>query len=79
MNRRWIAPAAFVVAVSSLLCWAVMFLAGTDVWHAVGRPDLWGKQGPPYVDLRAFVVAFYVLPILLLAQFVMTILTQRGR
>ena len=42
-------------------CWVVMFLAGTDVWHDTGRPDFWNLPGAPYHDLRAFVVAFYVL------------------
>ena len=43
-----------------LLCWIVMFLAGTDVWHFAGSPDFWRLSGPPYADLRAFSIAFYV-------------------
>ncbi len=50
-----------VVGVVALACWVVMFLAGSDVWHDVGRPDLWRLQGPPYSDLRVFAVAFYLL------------------
>jgi hypothetical protein len=42
-----------------------MFLAGTDVWHDVGRPDFWNLQGPPYHDLRVFAYAFYLLLIVL--------------
>jgi hypothetical protein len=45
----------------ALLCWLVMFLAGTDVWHDVGRPDFWNLTGPPHQDLRAFAFAFYLL------------------
>lgn len=45
----------------ALLLWLVMFLAGTDVWHAVQRPDFWNLQGPPYADVRAFAYAFYLL------------------
>lgn len=43
-----------------LLCWIVMFLAGTDVWHFAGSPDFWRLSGPPHADLRAFSVAFYL-------------------
>jgi hypothetical protein len=52
----------------ALLCWSVMFLAGTDVWHDVGRPDFWNLPGPPYHDLRAFAVAFYLLLAILLVH-----------
>jgi hypothetical protein len=44
-----------------LLCWIVMFMAGHDVWHDVGRPDIWNIAGVPYHDLRVFVVAYYLL------------------
>lgn len=43
-----------------ILCWLVMFLAGTDVWHFAGSPDFWRLSGPPYADLRAFGYAFYL-------------------
>ena len=56
------------LTVASLACWLVMFAAGTDVWHDSGRPDLWNAPGVPWHDLRAFVVTFYVLLLLLLAQ-----------
>ena len=52
----------------ALLCWVVMFLAGTDVWHDVGRPDFRSLQGPPYEDLRAFAFAFYALLFVLVAH-----------
>lgn len=51
-----------------LLCWVVAFLAGTDVWHDVGRPDFWNLSGPPYSDLRAAAYAFYLQFFVLLAQ-----------
>jgi hypothetical protein len=47
------------LGVLGMLCWVVMFLAGTDVWHFAGRPDVWGEAGPPYTDIRAFGYAFY--------------------
>ena len=70
MERTWVRFASLVLSVAALLCWLVMFLAGTDVWHDTGRPDLWNLSGPPYEDLRAFVVAFYVLALALAAHVV---------
>jgi hypothetical protein len=55
------------LALASLLCWAVMFLAGTDVWHFAGSPDFWKGQGPPHADLRAFAGAFYAQLFVLIA------------
>ncbi len=60
------------LGIVALVCWAVMFLAGTDVWHDVGRPDFWNLQGAPYNDLRAFTYAFYLLFALLCLQVVGT-------
>lgn len=48
------------LSVVGLLCWVVMFLAGTDVWHFAGSPDFWSLSGPPYTDLKAFGYAFYL-------------------
>ena len=42
------------------LCWIVMFLAGTDVWHFAGSPEFWRLSGPPYTDMRWFGYAFYL-------------------
>lgn len=49
-------------------CVTLMFLAGNDVWHDTGRPAIWTLQGPPYADLRVFVVGYYVLALLVLAR-----------
>jgi hypothetical protein len=57
----------------SLLCWVVMFLAGTDVWHDTGSRDFWHLQGPPYTDLRAFAYAFYLLFVVLIGSLVVRI------
>jgi hypothetical protein len=48
-------------------CWLVMFLAGHDVWHFTGRPNFWQLSGPPFADLRAFALAFYLQLLVLLA------------
>ena len=53
-----------------------MFLAGTDIWHDMGRPD-WRLQGAHYADLRAFAYAFYLLPLCLAAHFILTIVSVR--
>ena len=74
MERKWVQPTTLGLGVLALLCWVVMFLAGTDVWHAVGRPDFWNLQGPPYHDLRAFAVSFYLLLAVLSVHLVVTAL-----
>jgi hypothetical protein len=50
-----------------LACWAGMFLAGNDAWHDTGRPAIWHLEGPPYADLRAFLIFYYVAGAILLA------------
>lgn len=74
MERERIQFATLCLGALAILCWLVMFLAGTDVWHDVGRPDFWNLQGPPYQDLRAFAYAFYLLLIVLSAHLVVTVL-----
>ena len=56
------------LGVAGTLCWIVMFLAGTDVWHFAGSPDFWRLTGPPYADLRAFGYAFYLQLLILLGM-----------
>ena len=58
MARQRIHLATLCLGSLALLCWIVMFLSGTDVWHDVGRPDFWNLPGPPYRDLRAFAYSF---------------------
>jgi len=74
MARQWMQLATFCLGALALLCWVVMFLSGTDVWHDLGRPDFWHLQGPPYHDLRAFAYAFYLLLAVLLAHLIVTAL-----
>ena len=63
-----------MIALSTLamLCWVVMFLAGTDVWHFAGSPDFWRRSGPPYQDLRALGYAFYLQFLILLTMIAIT-------
>ena len=56
-----------LLSIIALVCWCVMFLAGTDVWHYAGSPDFWHLTGPPHADLRAFGYAFYSQLLVLLA------------
>ena len=72
MARKSVQVATLGFGVIALLCCAVMFLAGTDVWHDVGRPDFWNLAGAPYDDLRAFACAFYLLFAVLSVQLIMT-------
>jgi hypothetical protein len=81
MSKRF-AAVLLVLTSLALLCWLLMFLAGTDVWQDTGRLDIWRLDGPPYAyDLRAFVMVFYALLPVLIAQFcvaVAGVLRQRG-
>ena len=82
MARTWSQGATLGLGLLGLLCWAVMFLAGTDVWHDVGRPDFWNLPGAPYHDLRAFAYAFYLLFAILSVHVILTavdLATSRGR
>jgi hypothetical protein len=45
MERTWVHLATLCLGVLALLCWVVMFLTGTDVWHDVGRPRLLEPPG----------------------------------
>jgi TRAP-type C4-dicarboxylate transport system permease small subunit len=77
MKPTWTQSAKLGLGVLALLCWVVMFLAGTDIWHDLGRPDFGHLQGPPYADLRAVVYAFYLLFFVLVAHFIATIVSMR--
>ena len=66
------------VSLLGMLCWIVMFLAGTDVWHSAGSPDFWALSGPPYADLRAFAYAFYLQFFVLLVIIGQTVWTGSG-
>lgn len=62
---------ASVASSIALVCWVIMFLAGNDMWHDVGRPDFWKLQGPPYADMRVFAFSFYL-------QFIVLLTTALG-
>lgn len=57
-----------VLSLTMVGCGLVMFLAGTDVWHDLGRPGFWGLPAPPYPDVRVFVGSYYVLMLLVLIE-----------
>ena len=65
------------LSILGMLCWVVMFLAGTDVWHFTGSPDFWRLSGSPYTDLRAFGYAFYLQFFILFTMIVVTFWTAR--
>ena len=56
-----------------MLCWVVMFLAGTDLWHSAGSPDFWRQ----HADLRAFGWAFYLQFLILLTMMALAAWTAR--
>jgi hypothetical protein len=59
------------LALLALVCWVMMFLAGHDIWHDSGRPDV-VQLGAHVFDVRAFLSAFYALPVLLLVLIVLS-------
>lgn len=69
-SGKTVAIVAGGASLLGLVCWLIMFLAGHDVWHDLGRPDFWKFQGPPYADLRAFAYAFYLQFLLLVGTMV---------
>lgn len=80
MKTRSLQLAACGLSVLALFCWVVMFLAGTDVWHDVGSPDVWTLPQVPYPDVRAGLYAFYVLFVVLVGTVAVTLLgIARGR
>jgi len=61
MNDRSVRVASVVLPGFAIVCWVVVFLAGTDVWHDLGRADFWRLSNRRYADLRAFAYVFYLL------------------
>jgi len=73
------ATSSRVLGALALGCWVLMFMAAHDIWHDTGRLDVWRLEGPPYADLRAFIVTFYVLLPVFVGQFVVAVLNDRKR
>ncbi len=70
-KRRRLLIIGIGVNVVALVCWGIMFLAGTDLWHAAGSPEVW-TLGIPNTDWQVFVYAFYALFLML----VLNLITQ---
>ena len=76
--RHLIDRYALGFALLSLSCWLLLFAAGTDVWHDIGRPNVLARLsdgGATLFDIRAAAYAFYGLFVLLSAQVIVTGLT----
>jgi hypothetical protein len=50
--------ASLVLSGIALCCWAVMYLAWHDIWHALGRPGISDGPNVSLVDLRALPPTF---------------------
>lgn len=62
-------------ALVALAFWLLMFVAGTDVWHDTGRPDIFtqlSERGATRFDMRACAYAFYGLFVVLAVQVITT-------
>ncbi len=77
--KRGLGAVSILLTAICLLCWVVMFLAATDVWHDTGSRDFWHLQGPPYADLRACIFAFYVLFAVLIGSLVLQVASTLRR
>ena len=76
MKPTWSQSAAVYLGALALGCWILMFLAGHDVWHDSGRPDL-HLMGATTFDLRVLASAFYLLPVFLVGVLISTIVSAR--
>ncbi len=76
MKPTWSQSAAIFLGALALLCWIVTFMAGTDVWHDSGRPDL-HLMGATNFDLRALASAYYLLPLFLAGALIATVVSVR--
>lgn len=74
-RQQW----SLALSLTGLLCWAVLFLAGTDLWHDFGRPNFRKPDGSLIVDARAYIYAFYLLFAVLAVQLVLAALARRNR
>ena len=76
MKPTWSQYAMLYLGSFALGCWCLMFMAGTDVWHDSGRPDL-RLMGATDADLRALAYAFYLLPVFLVGQLIATVISVK--
>jgi hypothetical protein len=68
---------SLVLSALLLCCWTVMFLAWHDIWHGLGRPNFGNlPSSVSLADVRAFLAAYYAIPILIVVQMAVTI--RRG-
>jgi hypothetical protein len=67
---------ALFLGALALVCWIVVFMAWTDVWHDSGRPDF-HLMGATYFDLRALAYAFCLLPVCLAGTLIATVVSAR--
>ena len=76
MKPTWSQSASLYLGALALLCWILVFMAGTDVWHDSGRPDF-HLMGATSSDLRVLAGAFYLLPLFLAGQIVAAVVSAR--
>jgi hypothetical protein len=76
MKTTWSQSAALYLGALALVCWIVVFLAWTDVWHDSGRPDF-HLMGATSFDLRVLASAFCLLPLCLVGLLITTIVSVR--
>ena len=74
MKPTWSQSAALWLGALALLCWIVVFMAWTDVWHDSGRPDF-HLMGATAFDLRLLAAAFCLLPLCLIGDLIAAVVS----
>jgi len=47
------------MGILSFICLILFYLALTDIWHGLGRPDFWNGQGESHVEWRLLGYAYW--------------------
>jgi disulfide bond formation protein DsbB len=57
--RKLVFTATAVMGIVSFLIVIVFYGALHDIWHEIGRPDIWHGQGPAAFEWRLIAIAYW--------------------
>jgi len=58
-TRKIVLTATVVMGIVSFLIVILFHGALTDIWHEIGRPDIWHGQGPAAFEWRFIAIAYW--------------------
>lgn len=58
-TKKLILTATAVMGIISFLIIILFYAALTDIWHELGRPDIWHGQGPAANEWRFIAIAYW--------------------